>query len=120
MAGRLQTDRIPQNGIKDELKQVYNLQANPAAAYQRRLVGPADRGYGPAQAPRELMAEALRAYLTDPNAFKTVAPNTAARIRNAINSHPVLSKVIQFNAAGGIAYGMASRPNDPGDEGTGR
>ncbi len=43
------------------------------------------------------MAEAIRAYLQDPNYLKTVAPNVAARIRGAINTTPDLNSIIQFN-----------------------
>jgi hypothetical protein len=48
--------------------------------------------------PREFMAEAIRAYFSDPNYIKTVAPKAAAAIRAAVNNHPTLSKIIQFNA----------------------
>jgi hypothetical protein len=43
----------------------------------------------------------IRAYLADPNYLKTVAPKTAAAVREAVNSHPVLSKIIQFNTMAG-------------------
>lgn len=43
------------------------------------------------------MAEAIRAYLVDPNYIKTVAPDLAAAIRDAVNSDPTLAPVIQFN-----------------------
>ncbi|MET0925725.1 MAG: hypothetical protein ABWY47_21510 [Xanthobacteraceae bacterium] len=33
--------------------------------------------------------------------LKTVAPKTAAAIREAVNSHPALGKIIQFNAMAG-------------------
>jgi len=48
--------------------------------------------------PREYMAEAIRAYMADPNYIKTVAPQTAARIRQYVNSEPRLNHVIQFNS----------------------
>jgi hypothetical protein len=64
---------------------------------------PQRRGYDSENAPREYMAEAIRAYMTDPNYLKTVAPKTAAAIRAAVNAHPTLSKIIQFNAVGGLA-----------------
>jgi hypothetical protein len=41
--------------------------------------------------------------MADPNYLKTVAPKTAAAIREAANSHPVLSKIIQFNTLAGLA-----------------
>jgi len=50
--------------------------------------------------PREYMAEAIRAYMVDPNYIKTVAPQTAARIRQYVNSEPRLNHVIQFNSGG--------------------
>jgi hypothetical protein len=46
---------------------------------------------------RELMAEAIRAYLADPNYIKTVAPELAGAIRDAVNSNRILAPVIQFN-----------------------
>ena len=46
------------------------------------------------------MAEAIRAYMADPNYIKTVAPQTAARIRQYVNSEPRLNHVIQFNSGG--------------------
>jgi hypothetical protein len=60
-------------------------------------------GYAKADAPAEYMAEAVRAYLADPNYIKTVAPKTAAAIRAAVNAHPTLSKIIQFNTIGELA-----------------
>jgi hypothetical protein len=54
------------------------------------------------------MATAISAYLGFPNYLKTVAPKTAAAIRDAVNAHPVLSKIIQFNAIPAIAAGTAA------------
>jgi hypothetical protein len=60
----------------------------------------------------EMLAEGIRAYLVSPSYLKTVAPKTAAAIREAVNSHPQLSKVIQFNAlAGGAALGLGDARN---------
>src|SRR6266481_2404601 len=50
----------------------------------------------------ELIAEGLRAYMTDPNYFKTAAPKTAAKIRKAVNESPYLRHAIQFNSLGAI------------------
>ena len=41
--------------------------------------------------------------MADPSYLKTVAPKTAAAIREAVNSHPILSKIIQFNTLAGLA-----------------
>jgi hypothetical protein len=49
---------------------------------------------------REYVAEAIRAYLVNPNYLKTVAPKTAAAIRAAVNGHPRLSRILQFNTVG--------------------
>ena len=63
----------------------------------------------------ELVAEGLRAYMTDPNYFKTVAPKTAVKIRKAVNESPLLKKVIQFNSLGAfglIGAGVRSQDRD--------
>jgi hypothetical protein len=64
------------------------------------------------------MAEAVRAYLTDPNYLKTVAPGAAARIRAAWNSNPQLARIMHFNdiaplalmGLGGLGL-LGSRPD---------
>ena len=79
---------------------------------------PKDKGYSKPRVPFELVAEAIRAYLTNPNYFKTVAPNAAAAIRAMVNSHPELSKWIQFNSLGAIAAlrgGIGGTPDDSPD-----
>jgi hypothetical protein len=59
---------------------------------------PLDFGYTGGDARSEYMAEAIRAYMADPNYIKSVAPKTAAAIREAVNTNPRLNKYIQFNA----------------------
>lgn len=102
---------INQDGLEDELRYVYNDLQNPKLKAARRLdpdVDPNDRpefrNFGPEQqdcdgvdARAELMAEAIRAYLLNPNYLKTVAPNVAARIRAAVNPNPEVNRIIQFN-----------------------
>lgn len=102
---------ISQTGIEDELLYIYNDLNNPALNDMRRrgkAVEPGDdaafQGFSPAffgcdgwEAKVELMAEAVRAYLQDPNYIKTVAWNTAKRIRATVNPHPGLKYIIQFN-----------------------
>jgi hypothetical protein len=92
--------RISTAGLSRELAQVYNT-LNTGQERTRHLTGPQHLGYQGASVPREYMAEAIRAYMTDPNYLKTVAPKTAAAIREAVNAHPTLSKTIQFNVGGG-------------------
>jgi hypothetical protein len=65
------------------------------------------------EVPRELIAEAVRAYMSDPNYLKTVAPRTAARIREFVNSHPTLSKIIQFNSLAGLTAGGIDMESPP-------
>jgi hypothetical protein len=94
--------RIPTTGLNTELRQVYNT-LNTGQERTRHLTGPQHFGYRGDDLSRELMVEAIRAYMADPNYLKTVAPRTAAAIREAVNSHPTLSKIIQFNAVTGPA-----------------
>lgn len=82
-------------------------------AASRNLETPASHGYSSAQVEDELIAEALRAYLTAPNYIKTEAPALAASIRRHFNSHPIVSRIVQFNAApmalgGGLAGALAN------------
>jgi hypothetical protein len=105
-------NEIPQTGLVPELRALYNDLNNPHIARIRargrepdittnaalRDFGPEQMGYSAGDAPRELFADAVRAYLTNPNYLKAMAPNVAARIREYTNSHPELSKFLQFNA----------------------
>jgi hypothetical protein len=68
-------------------------------------MGPQHVGYRNDDVKKELMAEAIRAYMVDPNYLKTVAPKTAAAIRAAVNEHPTLHKIIQFNTIAALAAG---------------
>jgi hypothetical protein len=72
---------IPQSPeITDELQRVYS--AGSTGVHRAGpLTLPQDFGYPPSDVPAELMAEGVRAYMTNPNYLKTVAPGTAAAIR---------------------------------------
>jgi hypothetical protein len=100
---------IETRGLEDELYPLYDTLNNPDRTPDglvrpgAELHTPQKKGYSDADAPRELMAEAFRAYNTDPNWFKAVAPKTAARIREAINSNPDLRRFIQYNTLAGGA-----------------
>jgi hypothetical protein len=105
LAGEIDT-----TGLQNELRQVYNT-LNTGWERARRLTGPQHQGYSTEQQPRELMAEAIRAYMADPNYLKTVAPKTAARIRGAVNANPRIAPFIQFNellGLGATAAGAAA------------
>ncbi len=99
---------IPVNGVEQSLRQNYDTLIRGSRA-GKNLIGPEDVGYPPDHAAPELLAEGMRAYLQDPNYFKTVAPDAAARIRAHVNDHPLLKDIIQFNgvgAAGVVANGL--------------
>jgi hypothetical protein len=108
--------RIPTNGLSKELARVYE-DLNTAGWFKLgRGMTPKGQGYAANQTDAELMAEAVRAYMRDPNYLKTVAPNTAARIREYVNANPNLNKTIQFNslapAAGAGLLGAGLFAND--------
>lgn len=111
--------QIPTAGLNTELRGVYNT-LGTGRERSTNLMGPQHLGYGGDEIPRELMAEALRAYMADPNYLKTVAPKTAAAIRKAVNAHPTLSKIVQFNAAMGALGGLARAPVTPPADARGR
>lgn len=120
---------IPTAGLNKELATVYNDLNNPTLAQRRELLGSPDvdtssarnlRNYSPAasgyrgeEAQRELMAEALRAYMADPNYAKTVAPKTAARVREYVNSNPRLRDIIQFNTLAPVGVGVGALGASP-------
>lgn len=108
--------RIPTKGLSKELGRVYE-DLNTAGWFKPgRGMTPKGQGYAANQTDAELMAEAVRAYMRDPNYLKTVAPNTAARIREYVNANPNLNKTIQFNslapAAGAGLLGAGLFAND--------
>jgi hypothetical protein len=89
-------------GLEPELENVYST-INSGQEGLRPPKLPQDFGYPRKEVTYELVADAIHAYLTNPNYFKTVAPRAAAAIRALVNSHPQLSKLIQFNSLGGLA-----------------
>jgi hypothetical protein len=106
MAGRIKTNP----SMNQELEAIYHTLATGKGVDPKVMttVSPENRGYHPSQDRPEYMAEAIRAYIQDPNWIKSVAPRTAQVIRNAVNSHPELSKWIQFNTAAGVVGGAAA------------
>jgi hypothetical protein len=69
---------------------------------------PQDYGYSGRDIRSELMAEAVRAYMADPNYIKSVAPRAAAQIRQYVNGNPKLNRAIQFNTPAAVAAGGAT------------
>lgn len=110
--------QLPMNdAARRELRTVFNTMNNPkrtpdgSNAAPGSVVTPETFGYqnrsrleGLDPVEEEYFAEAFRAYIADPNFLKSVAPNLAAAIRGAVNSHPRLRRVIQFNSLKYPAY----------------
>ncbi|MBX3596021.1 MAG: hypothetical protein KF874_00490 [Rhizobiaceae bacterium] len=97
---------MDQTGLKRELGAVYNDLNNPQS-YGKPFT-PQNNGYAKGEkSDRELAAEGFRAYLSDPNYIKTVAPKTAARIREWVNANPQLKDVIQFNSLAPLGAGVS-------------
>jgi len=107
--------RIPTDDIKTDLKRIYNT-LNTGQERTRNLTGPQHFGYRGQDIDKELGGEAIRAYMANPNYLKSVAPRVAARIREYVNPHPELSKIIQFNALGGAVAIPALSTNDGGQQ----
>jgi hypothetical protein len=91
--------QINGKGLSEELQGLYKIQNNPFYREGQPKKQWAKPGY---DAAREYMAEAVRAYLQNPNYIKTAAPAVAKRIREAVNNNPRLKDIIQFNALAGV------------------
>ena len=119
----LRGGQIDQTGVKKQLAQVFDDLNNgrgsaPLGAPRpaKKQLGPGLFGYTDKEAPGELMAEAIRAYMADPAYIKTVAPELAAKIRKAVNSNPALNRIVQFNTAAGaglLGAGLLRQGEDP-------
>lgn len=83
--------------------------------YRKQLVLPSSRGYAGEKIEHELIGEAFRAAVTNPNYMKTAAPKTYATLRKWIKSNPELAKLIQLNglaAATTVGLGMAGQSEE--------
>lgn len=103
-------DNIPVHGLSRELRTVYNDLNNPQG--YGKPFGPENNGYKGPDIDRELVADSIRAYMADPNYLKTVAPETAARIRAQVNPNPKLKDLIQFNTVAPLAPAAAAGLHD--------
>jgi hypothetical protein len=112
LAGRL-SDMLTASEM-NELRRVYGtLRSGSEGIFFRHQ--PENFGYRGPNVNTELVAEGIRAYMANPNYFKTAAPKTATKIRAAVNDSPYLKRVIQFNslgAAGLIGAGVGSQSRD--------
>lgn len=73
---------------------------------------PENFGYQGDDIQRELIAEAIRAYMRDPNYIKSVAPDVATLIREHVNVSPNLNRIVQFNSAGAGVLGAGLLTDD--------
>jgi len=107
--------KIPQNGTAREAATVFS-DLNSTTYVPKGKIGatPQSQGYRPDEWESERMAEAIRAYLQDPNYIKTVAPKLAARIREYVNSNANLNRVVQFNSAAGLGL-LGAAGENPAD-----
>jgi len=114
---------IPSLDVEKQLRRIYNDGNNTDRSMVGReafigyskpppvgIVSPETRGYLPGHVEAELWAEAARAYLSNPNYIKSVAPEVAAILREAVNNHPVLSRALTLNV-GGIPIPLAPLPD---------
>jgi hypothetical protein len=111
--------RVEDDKVTDQLYRIYRDLNNPPGQPQR-IFGPTDisKAYAGKEEAVELWAEAIRAYMADPNYMKTVAPDVAKAIRDNVNAHPELSKIIQFNAGGVPTAAPQERQPTPEEEET--
>lgn len=105
---------IPSTGVQRDLSHNYDLLNNirPGDPLKPNLpkkqASPRTDMYPEKEWGAENWAEAIRAYMRDPNYFKTVAPKAAARVREYVNSHSELKDIVQFNSGAGLlGYGVS-------------
>jgi hypothetical protein len=106
---------IPPRAALGELLENYSTLATGREG-RRPLTTPYDFRYSDGDVLPELVVEGMRGYATNPNYFKTVAPEAAEWIRGWANANPWIRDVIQFNALTGLlAGGVESRhwPSPP-------
>ena len=93
--------KIPTKGLESPLSQMFSeLNTQGYVSKWQKGATPELYGYKDADVGREKMAEAIYAYLRDPNYIKSKFPEVAKRIREYVNTNPNLKDVIQFNSAG--------------------
>jgi hypothetical protein len=110
--------KIGTKGLSTELKQVYHDLATGRQGETKKQTLPQHLGYPAKEVRDEMVAEAVRAYIVDPHHLKSVAPETAKRIREAVNTDPRIAKVIQFNQGGAPNVGLLQdeRGGEPTNE----
>lgn len=105
---------FPTEGLQADLIRNYHNLATDEYRWGPRVT-PKSQGYATREKQqRELVAEALRGYATDPNSFKAQFPELAAWIRANVNDNPNLNRIIQFNSLAGLGgAGLLEASSDP-------
>jgi hypothetical protein len=87
--------QIPTKGIKKDLLKIFNDFNNPlygqGKVRSKDILPPEHEwmgGYSKKKAPRELLAEAIRTYMVDPNYIKSAAPKAQKQTQTEISSSP--------------------------------
>jgi hypothetical protein len=83
-----------------ELRHVY-MRLRGGSGRQGLHPQPETYGYEGDEVNRELLAEGVRAYLTNPNYFKMAAPRAAKTLRAEVNKDRWLKHILQLNSLGG-------------------
>jgi hypothetical protein len=110
---------MPEEGLDRQLAQVYHDLNDPTwrrgqLTPPRLQTTPRDLGYrSPEDIRAERWAEAFRGAMTNPNYMKTVNPDLYQAIADAVNAHPTLSKIIQFNALAPFLLGGVDSTSSP-------
>lgn len=99
-------------GVRNDAKQLYShlLEGRKRPS---KWTGPREIGYKPQEVTSELVAEAARAYMGNPNAMKTHYPKLAEYLRLRFNGQTETNHLIQFNANPARARLVAMLANDP-------
>ena len=94
---------IPTEGLSRELGQVYNT-LNTGRERTTNLMGRSTSVTRATKSAANIWRRPFR-YMLDPNYLKTVAPKTAARIREYVNGNPALNKTIHLILVGVGLFG---------------
>lgn len=89
-------------GLKHDFERLYNHMLS-GQDRQRNLTRPDNIGYEGDDIRAELAADAIKAYMQNPNFMKEKYPDIAARIRKFAKGNPEVSKIIQFNSVAPVA-----------------
>lgn len=108
------TPPLRQNSVQTALKRNFSTGAD-GVVKDTKLTLPQHQGYTSSQAEEEMIAEGLRAYLTNPSYLKSTYPELAKRLREMVNTAPAMAGRLVLNAAPPLAVGGALLASQGGD-----